>query len=124
METVELRPLSLGELLDRTFSLYRRNFWVFAGIMALPSVLTIPVNAFMFGVQGSMMNAASPGRPPFTPTPGMMGGIFLGYLLFAVIFGSIYAIAMGAATCAVSDVYLGRAATVRGSYGRIRGRFW
>ena len=28
----ELRPLSLGEVLDRTFAFYRSRFWLFAGI--------------------------------------------------------------------------------------------
>jgi hypothetical protein len=31
VETVGLRPLSLGELLDRTFQTYRHNFWMFVG---------------------------------------------------------------------------------------------
>ena len=34
-----LRPLSIGELLDRTFLFYRRNFLVFVGIAALPGLL-------------------------------------------------------------------------------------
>ena len=33
-----LRPLSVSELLDRTFHLYRRNFLVFVGIMAVPQL--------------------------------------------------------------------------------------
>ncbi len=35
--TTALRPLSTGELLDRTFSLYRSHFGLFVGIFALPS---------------------------------------------------------------------------------------
>ena len=31
-----LRPSTLGEILDRTAQLYRRNFWLFAGVAALP----------------------------------------------------------------------------------------
>jgi hypothetical protein len=31
MATLDLRPLSLGELLDRTFFLYRRHFLLFVG---------------------------------------------------------------------------------------------
>ena len=31
--SVELCPLSLGELLDRTFTSYREHFWTFVGIM-------------------------------------------------------------------------------------------
>lgn len=36
MPELDLRPLSLGEILDRTFTLYRRNFLLFAGIIAIP----------------------------------------------------------------------------------------
>jgi hypothetical protein len=31
----ELRPLSVGELLDTAFRLYRRHFWLFVGVVAL-----------------------------------------------------------------------------------------
>jgi len=124
METVELRPLSLGELLDRTFSLYRSHFWLFVGIMAIPSAFMIPVNFLVYSLQGSMVNTAASGRPPIMPTPGLIGGIAAGYFLFLIVIGVVYAIATGAATCAVADAYLGRSATVRGSFGRIRGRFW
>jgi hypothetical protein len=34
MPELDLRPLSLGEILDRTFTLYRRNFLLFFGITA------------------------------------------------------------------------------------------
>jgi hypothetical protein len=36
MAALDLRPLSLGELLDRTFSLYRKHFFLFVGIAAIP----------------------------------------------------------------------------------------
>ncbi|MGH9811917.1 MAG: hypothetical protein ACRD4T_02160, partial [Candidatus Acidiferrales bacterium] len=38
---IDLRPLSLGELLDRTFSLYRNHFWLFVGITAIPYLLLL-----------------------------------------------------------------------------------
>ncbi len=52
-----LRPLTTGELLDRAFSLYRRNFWKFVGLLLLifclaPSALAaedsppIPLDAY------------------------------------------------------------------------------
>jgi hypothetical protein len=34
MSGYDLRPLSVGEILDRVFSLYRGNFWFFAGLSA------------------------------------------------------------------------------------------
>ena len=30
----DLRPLTVGEILDRVFSLYRGHFWFFAGLSA------------------------------------------------------------------------------------------
>ena len=44
-----LRPLSVGELLDRTFSYYRRHFVVFFGIAVLPNLLV-----FAFQVAGML----------------------------------------------------------------------
>ena len=35
----ELRPLSTGEVLDRTFSLFRSRFLLFAGIASLAAVV-------------------------------------------------------------------------------------
>jgi Membrane domain of glycerophosphoryl diester phosphodiesterase len=123
LETVDLRPLSLGELLDRTFSLYKRYFWLFVGIMAIPSAFMIPANILILSFQGSLMNI-SPGRPPVLPAPGYIAGVFLGYFAFMGIFLIVYSIAIGAATVAVADAYLGRPSTVRGAYGRIRTKFW
>ena len=39
--TTALRPMTLGELLDRTFFLYRGHFLVFAGIVALPQLIVL-----------------------------------------------------------------------------------
>jgi len=126
LEPVELRPLSLGELLDRTFRLYRNHFLLFVSIMAIPAAFSIPANVLLLTFQGSIMNAAAtvPGKPPVMPSPQMLIGVFGGYFVFIIIFAIVYWIAVAAATSAVADVYLGRACTVRGSYARIRGKFW
>ena len=54
MAALDLRPLSLGELLDRTFFLYRRNFLLFVGIAAIPYSRFLPVliGAFLYGLRG------------------------------------------------------------------------
>jgi hypothetical protein len=116
VETAELRPLSLGELLDRTFTLYRSHFWVFVGIMAVPSSFAIPMNFFVYSKQGS----------PFAyGTPRAQAAVFsLPYAGFFVLFFLVYAIAMGAVTYAIGDAYLGRIPSVRQSYARVRRRFW
>jgi hypothetical protein len=41
MANLDLRPLSLGEILDRTFSIYRGNFLLFVGITAIPQLLIL-----------------------------------------------------------------------------------
>jgi hypothetical protein len=47
----DLHPLSLGELLDRTFTYYRRHFWTLVGIMAIPQVLIVAVNVLLQSFQ-------------------------------------------------------------------------
>jgi len=39
-----LRPMNLGEILDRTFEIYRKNFLLFAGIAALPATLVLAIH--------------------------------------------------------------------------------
>jgi len=125
VEAVDLRPLSLGELLDRTFRLYRNHFALFLGIMAIPAMFWLPFNVLVLGFQGSMMSRAitAPGRPPVI-APGEVAGVLMGAFALVGLSGLVYSIAVAAASSAVADVYLGRPATVRGSYGKIRGRFW
>ena len=49
--TAPLRPMNLGEILDRTFQIYRAKFLVFVGIAAVPFImkLTIPVLGLILG---------------------------------------------------------------------------
>jgi Membrane domain of glycerophosphoryl diester phosphodiesterase len=132
METVELRPLSLGELLDRTFTLYRRHFWVFVGIMAIPSSFAIPFNVFFLSKEGNLF-ASSAG--PFPPTPAApigtaapqlaeIGILFVAVFAFLLVFVVAYCLAMGAATYAVGQAYLGEATTVRDAYRKVVEKFW
>jgi hypothetical protein len=121
VETADLRPLSLGELLDRTFTLYRRHFWVFVGIMAIPASFGIPVNYLILEFEGSTFFG---NRPPVVPTPGLIFGVLGGYFAFMLVATLVYSIAVAAVTHAVSEAYLGRKTTVRDSYRSIRGKFW
>ncbi|HEV2521262.1 MAG TPA: hypothetical protein VGT24_02680 [Candidatus Acidoferrales bacterium] len=113
MSGFELRPLSLGELLDRAFMLYRRNFWLFAGVMAVPTCLVIPMRFFYLRSRGVLWYRAS---PQSHSTAHAFSDLF-GYWI-------IYSVVQAATTYAVADAYLGRNSTVWEAYGRIRGRFW
>ncbi|HTW80809.1 MAG TPA: hypothetical protein VME23_14780 [Terracidiphilus sp.] len=64
----QLRPMKLGELLDQGFSIYRKNFWLFAGIAMVPAViifalhvidmLWVHLNQIGHSAGGSAMGAA------------------------------------------------------------------
>src|SRR5271167_1996115 len=49
-----LRPMSTGEILDRTFNLYRNNFALFAGIGVLPAALILIVQLIQSGMVASV----------------------------------------------------------------------
>jgi hypothetical protein len=40
-----LRPMNLGEILDRSFEFYRRRFWLFVGIAALPALAMLGLHS-------------------------------------------------------------------------------
>ena len=114
----ELRPLSLGEILDRTFTLYRRNFLLFLGITAIPRLLSLGLNLAQVAMN----------KLPYIPTPpthqhfqaakvnaafgafGVAGGLFVLFIYLV-----IYLFSQGGTIYAVSDLYLGRTATIGGS---------
>ena len=106
--TTALRPLSTGELLDRTFSLYRNYFGMFLGIFAIPHLIVL---AFQLV-----------GVPMQSPTPGLsniLTTMFWG--MGAAVLSLIASAASQAATVvAVSHVYLGRPATVSDSFDRVK----
>ena len=123
MDLPELRPLSLGELLDRTFTYYRRHFWLFVGIMAVPQVMIVAVNVLSQSLNGPLM--PRPGTPASTTLAvGMFAGFAIGTIVMFLAYFVLYALALGATTFAVSDVHLGRATTARAAYRTMRGRFW
>jgi len=111
-----LRPMSTGEILDRTFNLYRNNFLLFAGIAVLPPALMLVVQLIQAGM------VATPGHPRaagagLTAVGGL--GVMLGW--FAYLVG--LAVAHAATVFAVSAVHLGRTTTISESYGRVRGHY-
>jgi hypothetical protein len=123
MSTVNLVPLGLGELLDRTFSTFRKHFWLFAGIMVLPEGLLVGLNIF---VQVSLSGIAVP-QNPNSPQAAAQSAAFLmraGLASFLILipYYIVYAMALGATTYALSEVYLGRTATIRESYRVVRHR--
>jgi hypothetical protein len=115
---LDLRPLSLGEILDRTSSLYRRHFALFVGIAAGPQLLLMVigltrlwlVHAPIVPVTGSPLFRFSNGLAPL----GFFGG--LGLFAFEEL---VYTFAHGATVLAVSEIHFGRATTIGASLRRM-----
>ncbi|MGA2570448.1 MAG: hypothetical protein ABSF23_08000 [Terracidiphilus sp.] len=116
-----LRPSTLGEILDRTAQIYRRNFWLFAGIGALPIGVTIAIvvvalllipGAAVLVRGGDISDSA---------------GIALVVILMLVVMPVYLAAAIfsigGLTRTAVSAVR-GETPTIRGALASVRLRFW
>src|SRR5579884_3948758 len=98
MTGLDLRPLSTGEILDRTFSLYRRHFLLFMGISAIPQVLVVALNLTQ------TLYLGGPGSRYFGSM--LMYGLFI--LVVAVVGVVAYLFSQGGTILAVSELYLGR----------------
>ncbi len=97
-----LRPVSLGELLDRTFNLYRNHFLLFVSIAAVAYLPSFAVQALEAAV------------------PGVRVGWATGRLLLTVVFFMAAIAASQAGTVsAVSAVYLERPTSVREAYATV-----
>src|SRR5580700_3398784 len=108
MTGLELRPLSLGEILDRTFTLYRRHFLVFIGISGIPQLIVLA-----FNLARQFMGAN------LGPTSIASNAILMLVSLLAAVFA--YLFAQGGTILAISDLYLGRPASIGGSLRRVAG---
>jgi hypothetical protein len=118
MAALDLRPLSLGELLDRTFYLYRRYFLLFIGISAVPYLLIlIPVltGLLLYGLPGRSQVPNS-----VMAVAAVVGGILIIAVALAVFVAFLYS--AGASVFAVSEIYAGRQPSIRGSFHLVRGK--
>ena len=125
MAELGLRPLSLGEILDRTFTLYRNNFVLFVGIGVIPQLLVLAINMCPFFFAPAPAVPGRAGTVPITKFPSgdaIALAVIAGVVTFAIVF-MINIFTQGAAIFAVSEIYLGRTITIgeslRRSWSRI-----
>jgi membrane-anchored glycerophosphoryl diester phosphodiesterase (GDPDase) len=124
MAELGLRPLSLGEILDRTFSLYRRHFILFLGITGLPHLLILALNLG----QVLLIKVPAVTKPPLAAQlqtrggGGLMGLGIVGLLVGVVVYLVAYLFSQGGTIYAVSELYLGRTTTIGSSLRRVWGQ--
>jgi len=109
--TPELRPLSLGEILDAAFKIYKNHFKTLL-LCVLPIVIPLAIL--------STLVTASLNSEAFDPSPeaaNLGGAAIAGSLLGFVLLIVLSTLATAACTRAVASAYLGRAAGWRESLG-------
>ncbi|MGB7190289.1 MAG: hypothetical protein WBD10_09150, partial [Acidobacteriaceae bacterium] len=106
----DLRPLSTGEVLDRTFQLYRSRFLLFAGLALLPAAVSTVMGAARLVLVGQ--SELHPG-PVLAKTEMISGVLSMVAGLISIV---LYGITQAATTWAVSQVYLGEAASIKTAY--------
>lgn len=106
--TTALRPLSTGELLDATFSLYRSHFGLFVGIFALPYLAVLAFQCIGLTFQSS--------------TPQISNIVMSALWAIGVMFLTmvVSALSQAATVVAVSNLHLGRTASVMDSFSRVK----
>src|SRR5438270_6032226 len=107
-----LRPLSTGEVLDRSFHIYRKNFVLFAGISAVPqlSLLAVQLLFLLLGSRGAVTGKS------LALTAGF------GALLVILVSVVVSSIATAATTFGVSDIYLEKPTSISSCFARVKGK--
>jgi hypothetical protein len=115
----DLRPLSTGEVLDRTFQLYRSRFALFAGLAVLPAAVSVVTQSVRLWYAARQSVQIHTGINVYKAQ-----GISVGLALVSSIISLIlYGITQAATTWAVSAVYLGEPATIKTAY-QTAARHW
>jgi uncharacterized membrane protein len=114
MET-NLRPLTLGEILDRTAQLYRSNFLVFAGIFSIYSGVALVLGLIQIGLSALINKGQTPTKISW---PLLSAGV-VEWILLVLLLGA----AVAAINRAVAWVHLGELASIRSAYASTLPRF-
>lgn len=119
-----LRPLTLGEILDRTAQLYRTRFLVYLGISLLPTGVVLAL-AFVVGLVVAWWSWA--GARSVSEAAGyvLIAVFSLAVVLVALpIYLAAAALATAAMNHAVSRINLGEKTTIRDAYKTVWKRGW
>lgn len=130
MEAPQLRPLGVGDIVDRVFSMYRQRALLFAALSAAPYLaLFLVIGGMVLSLApqlaplGPFLDAFAVVRPGVTPnptiTPAIASAIFAVFVigvvggLISVLFLSVQ---IGSLVDAAAARYLGRETTVGQSF--------
>lgn len=110
-----LRPLSTGEVLDRTFSIYRSRFWLFAGLASIAGSFNVILNALQLLVHHLVLLHHG-FRIAMYETQGST-------LVVMILILPVAAVVYAAVVYALCEVYLGREVTAKSALRATIGRW-
>lgn len=114
---IELRPLSTGEVLDRTFRLYRAHFGVFVGIAGVAALLETAGNALqIFLFRSELIHGTEPFAADIAAFLGTIVQLLLVLVAASIVFGAI--------TREVMALHHGRTLGIAGAYRAVIGRWF
>ena len=119
--TPQLKPLKIGQLLDRTMHIYRTNFWTMLAIVAcvqIPIGLGALVSSWVGG-----QNLAAVLADPLAPASSAQTMANTLNVLITVVGAFFLQFAQAALMFVTSRVLFGQSSTVRESYAFIRTRW-
>jgi hypothetical protein len=123
--SIPIRPMTLGEILDKAIRLYRQNFLKFIGIFAIPYIpLMLLQMAFSVLYTFALLGVGSPDLA--NSSPELAGGVAIGSLIgtLIVLIASIVLVggfATAALTRAVADNYVEKPIGILDSYRAVMG---
>jgi hypothetical protein len=119
-----LRPLNLGEILDRTVQLYRARFLVFLGISVIPTgaLVVVGAAAVVFFLWWGSNGPSSVS----TAVAGLLAvlAVCVGILLVLPVILGLTALASAAMSHAANCIYHGETVTIRAAYKRAWQKGW
>jgi hypothetical protein len=112
----ELRPLTTGEILDRTFFLYRSDFWLYVGLasIAAGASAVASIGRLTYFRLNAPMQPASPKAMIASGVLTVVGLLF---------YFAVYSVTHAATVSAVSSLYLGEGTSMGAALGAVRGHW-
>jgi hypothetical protein len=111
----ELRPLTTGEVLDRTFFLYRSNFWLYVGLASIASGVNILASI------GRLTYLHFKAIPITSPNAVLVGSAFS--IVGAILYVAAYSVTHAATVSAVSSIYLGEQTSMGKAIDAVKGHW-
>jgi hypothetical protein len=111
----ELRPLTTGEILDRTFFLYRSDFWLYVGLASIAAGVSVLASI------GRLTYLHFKGVAVTSPGAALVGAGFS--IVGAILYFAAYSVMHAATVSAVSSIYLGEPTSMGKAFEAVKGHW-